>query len=95
MLPVLMDHEHIKPVVLRNLSSSVRHEHLDSVTPQLVMHSRVSHIANTIDGEVRRTLAKKDGFDTNALVASFWQGIFRTKVDLTKVVNDPRDGEHV
>jgi hypothetical protein len=54
--PILMQKQDIEPVFF-----VPRHEHSNSITPQLVMHSRIFDVADSIQSEIRVSFAEEDG----------------------------------
>jgi hypothetical protein len=89
-----MHQEHIEPFLLADFST-FRHEHLDPITPQLVMHPCVLDVPHTIHREVRITLPKEDGPDSDTLVRCVVDGFVGCEVELAKVIENARDGEDI
>lgn len=87
--------EHIEPVLLADLAP-FRHEHLDPVAPELIVHSSVFDVAAPVQREVRVAFPEQDGLYANTLVTRWiFDCLLARQIELAKVVEHPRDREDV
>lgn len=93
-LPVLMYKKHVEPIFLPHITT-FRHIHLDPITSQLIVHSRVFDVANTVHGQMGITLLEQDRLDADAFIGSVGLPFIGCEVDLAKVVDDARHGQDI
>ena len=86
--PILVHNHQIKPPLL-----IPRHEHPNSITPQLEVHPLVLDIAHAVQAQARAPLAEEDGPHHDARGGGV--RVVHGQVEFAHVVDEAGDGEDV